>query len=74
MAEPEALPPVKPEPAVTSVMSPCAADTTSEYLASLVPPAVDPSWTRIVSKSVSTVISPTRPVNVLCCAVVPRLN
>ena len=66
---PEVPPPLKPSPAVTAVMSPI-----SEYFASLCPPAVEPSWTLMVSKSVSTVISPTSPVNELCCEVVPRLH
>ena len=65
----EVPPPLKPSPAVTAVMSPI-----SEYFASLCPPAVEPSWTLMVSKSVSTVISPTSPVNELCWAVVPLLH
>ena len=68
---PEVPPPDKPLPAVTPVMSP---DSNSEYFASLCPPAVEPSWTLMVSKSVSTVISPTSPVNELCWAVVPLLH
>lgn len=43
-------------------------------LASSNPPAVVPSCTRMVSTVVSTVISPTAPVKLLFCVVVPRRN
>ena len=66
VAAPDVDPPVKPAPATTLDMSPSAADVTSEYFASLIPPAVLPSWTIKVSKVVSTVISPASPVNELC--------
>ena len=53
-------PPDSPVPAVTPVISPACI---SEYFASLIPPAVEPSWTLIVSSVVSTDNSPTAPVN-----------
>ena len=43
-------------------------------LARGLPPAVLPSCTTAVSFVVSIVTSPSAPVNVLCCEVVPRLN
>ena len=38
------------------------------------PPAVEPSCTTRVYLSVSTVTSPSAPVKLLCCEVVPRLS
>ena len=66
VASPEAAPPVKPDPAVMAVISPSPKAVISEYFASLCPPADEPSWTITVFKSVSTVISPTKPVKLAC--------
>ena len=74
VASPVVAPPDNPLPATILLISPAAADVTSVCFASLCPPAVEPSWTITVFKSVSTVISPTKPVKLLCWLVVPRLH
>ena len=52
----------------------CVCSAILEKVAILVPPGFDPSCTLSVLRSVSTVTSPTAPVNVSCSAVVPLLN
>ena len=79
----EVLIPLPPEICSTSV-PPCRYNPTesspdtlkivSEASAALEPPALVPSCTTNLSSVVSTVISPTAPVNALFCAVVPLLN
>lgn len=59
VASPLVVPPDKPVPATTLVISPSPNAESSEYFANLCPPLVEPSWTITVDKSVSTVISPT---------------
>ena len=71
VALPLVAPPDSPVPATTAVISPALM---SEYLASLWPPPVEPSCTRIVSSVVSTESSPTAPVKASFCDVVPLLN
>ena len=74
VASPVVAPPLRPLPATTLLISPSAADFTSYYFAFLCPLAVAPSLTITVFKSVSTVISPAKPVKELCWEVVPRLH
>jgi len=66
VALPLDAPPVNPSPATTSVISAPPNAASSDDLASGTPPAVEPSCTTTVFLSVSIVISPASPVNVLC--------